>query len=176
MVKLKCMLKRVVFFYLVDNQHMTDFEHCLTPEEFTTLLNLLPILSRRGAFSIKEYNDITPLYEKMSATAKSFPDLFAFDEGAEVEGEGEEGRGGQDEEDKSEEETDEDTGEREDVEDDDDRVGEERVADQPDDGGGERQQEQEESEGDTNITTTDVQHELAVVKAELMQLRAALGK
>ena len=73
-----------IFISLTTN-NMTAFEHCLTPEDFTTLLNLLPIISRRGGFSIKEYADITPLYEKMAATAKANPDLFAFEEGSEEE-------------------------------------------------------------------------------------------
>ena len=83
------------------------FAHCLTPEEFTTLLNLLPIISRRGGFSIKEYADITPLYEKMAATAKAHPDLFAFDEDQEEHDDREPDEKQDDEEEKDEEQQDE---------------------------------------------------------------------
>ena len=60
---------------------MADFQHGLTPEEFTLLLNLLPICCRRGAFQLREYEDVLPLYKKMSEIAKRHPDLFAFDDG-----------------------------------------------------------------------------------------------
>jgi len=68
---------------------MTDFAHCLTPEEFTLLLNLFPVICKRGGFNISEYKDIIPIYEKMQGVARSHPKLFKFDddtEAREVEG------------------------------------------------------------------------------------------
>lgn len=154
---------------------MTNFEHGLTPDEFTTLLNLMPIICKRGGFSITEYKEILPLYEKMSATAKSYPQLFAFDgaEGdekasdedarAEEEGADEEGR---------QEESEEEEEEKGEVEDDIDSNGSAYESD------GEQQQ-QDEPEQETHMdmsATTGVELELAAVKAELMQLRTAIGR
>ena len=61
---------------------MADFEHGLTADEFTLLLNLLVVVCKRGGFNIYEYEDILLLYKKMQDIAKSRPDLFSFESGA----------------------------------------------------------------------------------------------
>jgi hypothetical protein len=55
-----------------------DFEHCLTPSDFTLLLNAIPVLSKRGAFHLKEYDQIAPLHARMMEVARRHRKLFQF--------------------------------------------------------------------------------------------------
>jgi hypothetical protein len=54
------------------------FNHCLSPEDFTLLLNAIPVLSKRGAFHLSEYNQIAPLHARMMETAQTHRSLFKF--------------------------------------------------------------------------------------------------
>ena len=68
---------------MTSDDSVPDFEHGLTPDEFTLLLNLMVIVCKRGGFNISEYEDILPLYKKMQDIAKNHPDLFSFESSSE---------------------------------------------------------------------------------------------
>jgi hypothetical protein len=57
---------------------VSTFEHCLTPTDFTLLLNAIPVLTKRGAFHLSEYNQIAPLHDRMMVTAQNNRGLFQF--------------------------------------------------------------------------------------------------
>ena len=134
-----------------------DFAHCLTPEDFTLILNLLPAVCRRGGFHIKEYGEILPLYERMLETARKYPDVFHFEE-KEEDSEGGESFGSGD-------------GDPHDS-DEDDREHEEHTVPS-----GDEEDEEEEKSDDSDSNTMDVAHDdIAQLKAEVERLRAEIGR
>jgi hypothetical protein len=56
----------------------TKFEHCLSPGDFTLLLNAIPVLTKRGAFHLSEYDQIAPLHARMMSVAHRNSSLFQF--------------------------------------------------------------------------------------------------
>jgi len=139
----------------------SDFQHCLTPEDFTLILNLLPAVCRRGGFHIKEYGEILPLYERMLVTARKYPDVFHFED-KEEDSEGDESFGSND-------------GDPHDSEED-DREHEEHTVPSSDDGEEEQEQEEEEEKSDDSDMEVAQDEEIEQLKAEIERLRGKARK
>jgi hypothetical protein len=75
----------------MSNAPNNKFEHCLTPADFTLLLNAIPVLTKRGSFRLSEYNQIAPLHARMMSVAHRNRALFQFsdvDDADDAEGDG----------------------------------------------------------------------------------------